>query len=123
VPGETDFFDVAWRHVSMDPAMEGYYRRTAAKSEQGFDMADYRVTAKLLRLVAGVISPLSTMLLEAIMHGKPVLMFVPGEEQTADVQDAIKLGMKLPHFAEFWGAKGIDICTRQADLAPSVQRM
>lgn len=123
VEGETDFFDVAWRHVSMDPAMEGYYRRTTLQAEKGFDMADYRVTAKLLRLVAGVISPLSTMLLEAIMHGKPIVMFVPGEDQSEVVQDLIKLGMKLPHFAEFWGAKGMDICTRSADLAPSVQRM
>jgi hypothetical protein len=123
VQGETNFFDVTWRHVSMDPAMEAYYRRTAVKSEQGFDMADYRVTVKLLRLVAGVISPLSTMLLEAIMLGKPVLMFVPGEDQSEGVQDAIKLGMKLPHFAEFWGKPGIAICTRPADLAPSLLTM
>lgn len=123
VAGETNFFDVRWQHVSMDPTMEAYYRRTAVKAEHGFDMADYRVTAKLLRLVAGVISPLSTMLLEAIMHGKPILMFVPGEDQSEGVQDTIKLGMRLPHFAEFWGAKGIDICTKAPDLAPSVRRM
>jgi hypothetical protein len=63
------------------------------------------------------------MLLEAIMHGKPIIMFVPNEDQSEAVQDLIKLGMKLPHFAEFWGAEGIDICARAVDLTPSVSRM
>ena len=71
VAGETNFFDVPFRHVTMDPFMADYYRRITAKAEAAFDLADYRVTAKLLRLVSGVISPLSTMLLEAVSSFTP----------------------------------------------------
>ena len=123
VAGETNFFDVSWKYVSMDPHMEAYYRRSAMVQQQGFDMADYTVTANLLRLVSGVISPLSTMLLEAIMHGKPVLMFFPDAERQGLANDTIALGMKLPHFAEFWGPKGVEICTSPGELATAVDRL
>ena len=122
VAGEKNFFDMPFRHVTMDPHMEGYYRRVADRPEQGFDMADYRATARLLRLVRGIISPLSTMLLEAVMHGLPVIMFWPDGPKTT-VGQTIELGMKLPHFAEFWGPEGIQICTEGAALAPACRRM
>lgn len=122
VEGERNFFDIPFRHVSMDPFMAGYYRRVADRPEQGFDMADYRVTARLLRLVSGVISPLSTMLLEAAMHGIPMIMFWPdGPRGVAGY--TIELGRKLPHFAEFWGPRGIQICTEGAMLAQACRLM
>ena len=70
--GEKSFFDHAFKHVTMDPHMESYYRRVTNTDSQGFDMADYHVTHKLLHLVDAVTSPLSTILLEALLHGKPV---------------------------------------------------
>ena len=122
VDGERNFYDVPFRHVSMDPYMADYYRRVARKSEQGFDMADYRVTARLLRLVSGVISPLSTMLLEAAMHGLPMIMFWPDGPKGIAGQ-TIELGRKLPHFAEFWGPEGIQVCTEGSALASACREM
>jgi hypothetical protein len=122
VPGERNFFDIPFRHVSMDPFMADYYRRVAGTPEQGFDMADYRVTARLLRLVSGIISPLSTMLLEAAMHGLPMIMFWPDGPKGA-AGYTIELGRRLPHFAEFWGPEGIQICTERDGLAEACRRL
>jgi hypothetical protein len=122
VEGERNFFDVGFRHVVMDPFMSDYYRRVAATPDRVFDMADYRITARLLRLVSGVISPLSTMLLEAVMHGLPVIMFYPSETPGAAF-DTIELGRKLPHFAEFWGPEGIAICSDSAKLPEACREM
>lgn len=120
--GEKNFYDVRFRHVTMDPFMADYYKRVANKPEQGFDMADYRVTARLLRLVSGVISPLSTMLLEAAMQGLPMIMFWPDGPKGLAGQ-TIELGRKLPHFAEFWGPEGIQVCTEGEALGAACRRL
>src|SRR5262249_14034867 len=56
-------------------------------------------------------------------HGKPILMFFPDAQAQGLASDIIALGMKLPHFADFWGPKGVGICTRPDDLAASLRRM
>lgn len=120
VDGEKDFFSVHFRHVSMDPFMEDFYRRIVVTPQRGFELADYRVTARLLRLVRGVISPLSTMLLEAAMHGIPVIMFYP-EGEKSEAGRTIDLGKKLPHFAEFWGPEGVQIVSDPAALCDALK--
>lgn len=75
--GEISFFDIGCQHISMDPFMEPYYRRATTTGQFGIEMADYTITRKLLHLASAVISPLSTILLEATILGKPVLMFFP----------------------------------------------
>ena len=55
--GEKSFFDYHYRHITMDPHMVPYYRRVEAGEAEGFDMADYDVTRKLLHLVDVVTSP------------------------------------------------------------------
>jgi hypothetical protein len=122
VPGERNFFDLKFRHVTIDPFMADFYRRITVSRQDGFELADYRITARLLKLVVGVISPLSTMLLEAVMHGLPVIMFYPdGEESTAG--RIIDLGKKLPHFAEFWGVDGIQVISDPSKLSDAIALM
>jgi len=122
VSGERDFFDVPYAHVTMDPHMADFYRRAAAGKTKGFELSDYSVTAHLLRLVKGVVSPLSTMLLEGAMHGVPVVMFWP-DGPAGIVGKTIDIGTRLPHFAEFWGCDGIQVCTRAEALAESCKLM
>lgn len=122
VPGERNFFDLPYKHVTMDPHMADFYRRAAAGETKGFELADYSVTADLLRMVKGIISPLSTMLLEAVMHGVPVIMFWP-DGPAGIAGKVIDVGIKLPHFAEFWGCDGIQVCIRADELSASCVRM
>lgn len=101
VEGERDFRSLGLRHTTMDPHMAEFYGRAMTGDAAGFEPADYRVTVRLLALCDGVISPLSTILLEAAMCGKPGLAFLP--QGTGDLGDAQgRLWRNLPHFAEFW---------------------
>lgn len=116
--GETSFFDLQWKHVTMDPHMEEYYRQQAVNETREFYMTDYRVTHRLLHMVEGVISPLSTILLEATILGKPVLMFFPSKDlfQKTGTQTRVALG--LVHFTDFWGVEGVHVCLEEEEFFP-----
>jgi hypothetical protein len=107
--GEPDFFKCKFRHVTMDPHMEDYYRRISNMPDTVFDLADYKPTQKLLHLVDAVISPLSTILLESILHGKPVLVLMTNEHVDEDIRMVYESTGRQLHFREFEGY-GIQRC-------------
>lgn len=115
--GEVSFFDLACRHISMDPFMEPYYRRATTAGQFGIEMADYAVTRKLLHLVSAVISPLSTILLEATILGKPVLMFFPQDDMGQKGGRHTQLALNMVHFVDFWGKPGVNVCNSEAEFA------
>lgn len=115
--GEISFFDLGCRHISMDPFMEPYYRRATTTGQFGIEMADYAITRKLLHLVSAVISPLSTILLEATILGKPVLMFFPQEDAGRTGGRHTQLALNMVHFADFWGKPGVNVCDSQTEFA------
>src|SRR5262249_38695570 len=75
-PGETDFFEREWRHVVMDPSMIESYQRSRGGDRMYVELADYEEAHVALSAADCVVSPMSTMLLEAAMHGKPVMGFL-----------------------------------------------
>lgn len=121
--GEIGFFDLECRHLSMDPFMEPYYRRVTTNGQFGIEMADYTITRKLLHLVSAVISPLSTILLEATILGKPVLMFFPSNDLTEKNARQTQLGLKMVHFQDFWGALGVNVCDQESAFAEECRRL
>ena len=123
-PGEVNFFDLSLRHVTMDPHLEEYYRRCAkAEPNLRFEMTDYEVTKKLLHLVDAVISPLSTILLEAVIHGKPVLVFLPDRRRDDASGRVGDISIRMAHFREFWGIDGVGVCDEAAGLAAACRRL
>ena len=64
--------------------MSDYYRKDIEKPSNNMFLTDYRNTRDLLSLVDCVISPLSTMLVESIINGKPILMFFPERQYSSD---------------------------------------
>lgn len=122
-PGEQNFFDLRLRHVTMDPHLEDYYCRTADAHCAGFDLADYQVTKRLLSLVSGVISPLSTILLESIIFGKPVLVYFSKTDQCSLASTVYGIGIRLAHFKDFWGEPGIEVCNDDAQLPAACNRL
>jgi hypothetical protein len=68
-----------WSHVAIEEAMLDYLRGVAA-GNSGKYLSDYRDTHDTLTHIDALISPLSTILIEAAMHGKPTLCFVPRED-------------------------------------------
>ena len=86
-----------WRHVKIHEAMRGYVARLAS-GPIGLTLPDYRDTNDLLSVVDVIVSPLSTILVEAMLHAKPVVVFAPEGPEGSEI-----LNNRLPqfHFEEF----------------------
>ena len=105
LPGEKSFYDLGLSHVSLDPFMKDYYDSQVLNQTKysAFDLADYKVTARLMKLIDAVVSPLSTILLEAVMHEKPVQILHPKEVAGDMAKLVSELGPRLVHFVDLKG--------------------
>ena len=121
--GEESFFDLNCRHISIDPFMKDYYKNVISTGSKSVYLADYQVTNKILNLVDGVISPLSTMLLEAVLIGKPVLMFFPDSDLRKQEGRHSAISMRLAHFVDFFGAEGVNTCFDEDNLGTSIRTL
>ena len=61
--------------------MREYYKSLLDNPKGNMYLADYSITNKLLTLVDAVISPFSTMLIESMLKGKPVLAFLKYDQK------------------------------------------
>lgn len=76
---EKNFFDCGFKHITMDWQMRDHYRRIMSADklsdeEQGAFVPDYDYYSSLFNAVDAVISPGTTMGIEAMIMGKPVLI-------------------------------------------------
>ena len=115
--GEEDFFKLDWKHISMDPFMREFYNARVTGGDSRFFMLDYETTAQLLTLSTAVISPLSTILLEAAINGKPALVFSPEENLP------VGGNLRQVHFRDFVGNEGILTSRSLADFPQQVQTL
>jgi len=78
--GEADFYDIHWRYVSMDPAMKDFYNSPKNKRSTNINLTDYMDTHNILSSIDLLISNMSTIILEAALHGKPVLCMISDKD-------------------------------------------
>ena len=114
--GEEDFFSMKFQNIIMDPTMEDYYRQVI-KEPRGVFLTDYKNSRDLMALADAVISPLSTMLLESILNGKPILMFFPEREAGSGYST------EIVHFSEFLELDVINKCFNESQFLNSCQRL
>jgi len=108
--GEVDFFSRDWRRVILDPIMEDFYRDRITNGGNSFHHTDTIHILNLMRHCDGLISPLSTMLLEAYLCGKPFLVFFPEYLQSND------FNQNLMHFKTFLEKADPPVCRSEAAL-------
>ncbi|MDI1347562.1 MAG: hypothetical protein PSV22_26265 [Pseudolabrys sp.] len=100
----------SWRYIVVDKGMRGYLD-SLAKGDASMALPDYHDTHDLLCSVDAVVSPLSTILLEAVMHGKPVAIYLP------EGDDAVLSKMiPLLHFEEFFALNDVSIARGSDEL-------
>ena len=98
-----------WVNVVIDQSMLGYLERVENGDNSKF-MSDYADVHDVLSNVDAIISPLSTIILEAAMHGKPALCLLP----LGDNASHFKCEVEFIHFQEMFNmkefliAKGLD---------------
>lgn len=85
-----------WRHVRIESTMRAYLE---ALKQRGYHMSfpDYADTHDVLSSVDCVVSPLSTIIIEAALHGRPSMCFLPIEDREAKHFQAVH---DLPHFTD-----------------------
>ncbi len=98
--GEPDFCSLTWRHVLLEPSMEACYKSSRGADRIRVDLANYEDTHTALNAVNAVISPLSTILLEAALHGKPVGAYLPDEDMKSN--KFLFAAANMAHFREFF---------------------
>lgn len=115
--GGNRILDHAWRNVRIEQTMYGYLERVKA-GNPGITTPDYRDTHDLLSCVDALISPLSTILIEGALHGKPILCFLPDEEDSFG-----NYTRALSHFDEFFGEPSFMVGRGLSSLVPQVRAL
>lgn len=123
IGGEESFFDIGFHHISIDPHLADRYRNISNKPTPVMEMASYDVTRKLMHLITAAISPLSTMMLEVIMHEKPVLSYFPKEDRDSKFGKATKISFRLAHFQGFFDCLGVRRCGDRSELPGAVKKL
>lgn len=118
---EADFFSLHWKHVMLDPTMEACYRQSRKKERIHIELANYEDTHVTLSAVDAVISPLSTILLEAAMHGKPVAVYLPDEG--AKRNQSVTTRARMVHFLEFFDRVDCIKCENPERLIEECRRL
>lgn len=104
--------DSNWNNIIIDTTMRDYLN--SIKSDTGkMSYPDYRNTHNLLSSVDAVISPLSTIILEAAMHGKPVMCFLPDDK---DLNIHLELAKTLVHFDDMYNMEKVLVVHGKLEL-------
>ena len=97
--------------------MRGYLEGVK-QGRRGITLPDYRDTHDVLSNIDALVSPLSTILLEAALHGTPALCFLPDEDA-----GHFRLALPLPHFEEFFASSTFRTAHGDAYLVSAVQEL
>jgi hypothetical protein len=117
--GGSRILDHDWRNVRIEQTMRGYLERIKTGSP-GITMPDYRDTHDLLSAVDALVSPLSTIIIEGALHGKPVLCFLPEED---DRKSHFAFALPLTHFDDFFAEPSFLVARGESSLIPAVRSL
>jgi hypothetical protein len=123
--GEEDFFSQKFKHVTMDPHLVERYKGIVQEPNIALFMADYDVLRKLMVLIDAAISPLSTLMVEVILHQKPVLSFFPQEDLENKYGEAAttNISFRLAHFRGFFDSPGVHRCNEASKLVEALNKL
>lgn len=117
--GGARILDHPWRNVRIEQTMRGYLERVKA-GVGGITTPDYHDTHDLLSAVDALVSPLSTIIIEGALHGKPVLCFLPEED---DKTSHYAFALPLTHFDDFFAEPAFLIARGESWLVPAVSSL
>lgn len=109
-----------WPHVRIEDTTRSYIKQVAQGNRSSITTPDYKDTHDLLCAIDALISPLSTIVIEGALHGKPVLCFLPDE---ADEKGHFKLVLPLTHFEDFFCNPDFRFAVGDVSLIPAAQAL
>jgi len=110
-------FREKWKYVHIENTMKIYMEGI---NKRGYHLTfpDCSDTHVVLSYSDCVISPLSTILIEAAMHGKPVMCFLPLEDIEATHFQTVH---SLPHFRDFQNESNVVLAKSRKELVSKVK--
>jgi hypothetical protein len=109
--GGVNILDEPWRHVAIEHSMREYLEQVRTGQTE-ICLADYRHTHEVLTHCDALISPLSTIILEAAVHGKPAMCFLPDTNQSNHFQN----DSRLMHFRDMFEMPEIMVAHNDKEL-------
>jgi hypothetical protein len=113
--------DASWPNVRFEVSMQGYINQIAEGDRRPFIDADYRRAHDVLSNIDIVISPMSTMIIEGVLHGKPPLCFKPLDQEKGRSQ--FKAMADLIHFAEMFERDAFPVAHDQYELVEETGKL
>tara|TARA_B100000579_G_C22531371_1_gene710879 strand:- start:303 stop:737 length:435 start_codon:yes stop_codon:yes gene_type:complete len=99
--------------------MREYLKKISLGEKDIMGLTDYRNTHEILSHCDALLSPLSTIILESWMHGKPALCLLPQEDQSQHfINDS-----RLTHFQDLFKMAELVISRGKVDLIPKTKEL
>ena len=109
--GGEKLFAEKWKHIKIEKSMINYLS-SLYKGKVYKELKDPNLMHDILSNVDAIISPLSTVILEAAIHRKPSICFLPVDDGSMDLEENIK----LIHFSEIFNSKYFIISKNTSDF-------
>ena len=118
---EKDFFACGFKHITMDASLAEAYKSEQRAKTSAIFLADYNYANLVMKSSDIVISGISTMMLEAIMHGKPTICSVYDKH----IEEDSFLGkiFSMYHINEFLANTSVCRCRDRADFINTCKNM
>ena len=117
---EREFEQENFEHVVIDPYSVGYYKDRLAGRPIDPDKMKYEHTHILLEAIDGLISPVSTILLEAALFGLPVAVYRSDDDGSAY---HLSQARSMVYMTEFYERLDPIVCDDLTNLWPSVSEI
>jgi hypothetical protein len=105
------------QNVRIESSMVPLLNSLASGERGGFFITPYSRTHSLLCAVDALVSPLSTIILEAGVHEKPVMCFIPWEEDEDSIWKKLR---DLIHFRDLLECPSVIVAHSHDEFLPSV---
>lgn len=109
---EEDFFSISWKHITFDPqSLELYTKKTSfldkIKDFRKAPFYEFDYLKKLYLSVDMTISPMSSVLLESMIFGRPILAIAFSDNKHSWSADKVS---RMHHFNELYDNGDVLIC-------------
>lgn len=117
--GGDRFLDHAWKNIRIEESMRAYLEQIR-NGDTSMNLADYRHTHDVLSSIDALVSPLSTIIIEGALHGKPTLCFLPHEDKKAS---HFQMAAPLIHFDEMYQMPEFLVARGDEQLMPMLVQL
>tara|TARA_A100001015_G_scaffold172187_1_gene191343 strand:- start:1113 stop:2522 length:1410 start_codon:yes stop_codon:yes gene_type:complete len=105
-------------HVIIEKKSKALLSALAKETHHGFFRTSYANTHNILSNCDAVVSPLSTIIIEAGLHRKPAMCFIPIEEDEGSIWESMR---KQMHFRDLINCPEVVVAKSQSEFIPKIK--